>query len=70
MNIWNKHNIFKRTYAKIILWWHRFFLRTDEFHKSLDMSGFILGQMCSCERKRYCNDLAKRRDKAHNKTIK
>ena len=56
--IWNKH---------ILLWWHRSWIRKDEFHRSLDMDGTAMLEMNEQERKKYLADLVRRRKIAHQK---
>ncbi len=63
MKIWNKRTPIR---TRLILWWHRLWLRDDEFHHSLDINVKIMEHMCDCEKERYSNDLAGRRFRAHN----
>jgi hypothetical protein len=54
---------------KIRLWWHRLWIRDDEFHVSLDMDYKAMQQMTKDEQDIYINDLVKRRQKAHLKDM-
>lgn len=56
--VWNKH---------LLLWWYRFWIRKDEFHKSLDMDILAMMEMNKEERKKYLLDLLKRREIAHQR---
>ena len=58
--MWNKH---------ILLFWHRLWVRKDEFHKSLDMNGVAMLEMNKKERKKYITDLVRRREIAHQRDI-
>lgn len=58
--IWNKH---------ILLWWHRLYIRKDEFHRSLDMDGAAMLEMNEQERKKYLEDLVRRREIAHQRDL-
>ncbi|MGM0408844.1 MAG: hypothetical protein ACQERU_12740 [Bacteroidota bacterium] len=58
--IWNKH---------ILLWWHRLYIRKDEFHRSLDMDGATMLEMNEQERKKYLADLVRRREIAHQRDL-
>lgn len=48
------------------LWWHRLWIRTDEFHHSLNMDVAALARMNDTDSKKYLEDLVRRRDLAHN----
>lgn len=58
--IWNKH---------ILLWWHRLWVRDDEFHQSLDIDTGAMLEMNKKERDLYLKDLLKRRESAHQKNL-
>ncbi len=58
--IWNK---------RIKLWWHRLFVRRNEFHPSLNMDVEAMMVMDEEELERYCEDLAIRRAIAHNRDL-
>ena len=58
--VWNK---------RILLWWYRLWLRKDEFHNSLTMDTAALKEMTPEEQKEYCDDLAKRRQLAHERDL-
>ncbi|OQA38740.1 MAG: hypothetical protein BWY51_00782 [Parcubacteria group bacterium ADurb.Bin316] len=58
--IWNKH---------ILLWWHRLYIRKDEFHRSLNMDGAAMLEMNEKERKKYLADLVRRREIAHQRDL-
>jgi hypothetical protein len=58
--IWNKH---------ILLWWHRLYIRKDEFHRSLNMDGAAMLEMNEKERKKYLADLVHRREIAHQRDL-
>jgi len=53
--------------TRLRLWWHRLWIRRDEFHKSLNMDGGAMREMTGSEQASYLVDLAERRNKAHNK---
>lgn len=59
--IWNK---------MILLWWYRLWVRKNEFHKSLDFDFEAMMVMNQKGRKKYWKDLAKRRQKAHERDLK
>lgn len=56
--IWNK---------RILLWWHRLYLRKDEFDCSLDINSGAMLEMNKKERDKYLKDLFKRREIAHQR---
>ena len=58
--IWNK---------RILFWWHRLWIRKDEFHSSLDMDGAAMLEMNKQERKKYLADLVRRREIAHQRDL-
>ncbi|MEK7658486.1 MAG: hypothetical protein AAB352_01305 [Patescibacteria group bacterium] len=58
--IWNK---------RIKLWWHKLFIRKDEFHLSLNMDAEAMMVMNKEELKRYFDDLRRRRRIAHNRDL-
>jgi len=58
--IWNK---------RILLFWHRLWIRKDEFHPSLDMDGAAMLQMDKDEMKKYLKDLNHRREIAHERDL-
>lgn len=58
--IWNKH---------ILLWWHKLWIRKDEFHHSLDMDGLAILEMDKRELKEYRADLVRRRQIAHERDL-
>jgi len=47
------------------LWWHRLWIRKDEFHESLDINVKAVLTMNKKQKKEYFMDLAKRRQIAH-----
>ena len=58
--IWNKH---------FLLWWHRLWIRKDEFHKSLDLDPETMIGMDEQEKRKYFSDLMRRRKIAHRKDL-
>lgn len=58
--IWNKH---------ILLWWHRLYIRKDEFHRSLDIDGAAMLEMNKQEKKNYLADIVRRREIAHRRDL-
>jgi hypothetical protein len=54
--VWNK---------RIKLFWNRLWIRSDEFHQSLDMDVAAMLEMTSEEQAEYLKDLARRRRLAH-----
>lgn len=58
--IWNKH---------ILLWWHRLYIRKNEFHCSLNMDVLAILEMDEQETKKYFADLARRRKIAHQRDL-
>lgn len=58
--IWNKH---------IQLWWHKLWIRKDEFHHSLNMNGAAMLEMNEQEKEKYLADLVRRREIAHQKDM-
>ena len=55
---------------RVTLWWHRLWLRKDEFHVSLDMDALALCAMDEREKSEYLRDLARRRHKAHVRDLR
>ena len=53
----------------LLLWWNRFWIRKDEFHKSLDMDGRAMAGMSEKRRKKYTEDLMWRREIAHERDL-
>ena len=51
------------------LLWHKLFIREDEFDKSLDMDGYAMMDMNKEDRKKYLNDLSRRRRIAHEQDM-
>lgn len=49
------------------LWWHRLWIRKDEFHNSLSLDSRALLAMNDEEKERYTKDLTKRRQIAHDR---
>jgi len=54
----------------IILWWYRLYIRKDEFHHSLDLDHKVMLNMNDKERKKYLDDLVKRREIAHKRDLR
>ena len=54
---------------RIKLWWYALWVRKDEFHKSLNMDGRSMFKMNEKERRKYINDLVRRRNIAHDRTL-
>ena len=53
----------------ILLFWNRLWIRKDEFHSSLEMDARAMLEMDKEERKKYINDLVKRRQIAHDRDM-
>lgn len=58
--IWNK---------RLKLWWHRLFVRKDEFHSSLSTDPEAMIVMNGKELEKYHEDVARRRSIAHNRDL-
>lgn len=58
--IWNK---------RILLWWYRLWIRKDEFHQSLATDPLALICMDKEEEIKYFEDLNKRREIAHKRSL-
>lgn len=58
--LWNK---------RILLWWYRLWIRKDEFHQSLTTDPFALIYMDKEEEIKYFEDLNKRREIAHKRSL-
>ena len=58
-----------KLYTKIRLWWNKFFIRKDEFHKSLNMDINAMLEMSKAEQESYIQDLVRRRNIAHERDI-
>ncbi len=58
--IWNK---------RLLLWWHRLWIRKDEFHNSLDIDPDAMMEMDEREKEEYLANLIKRRKAAHQKDL-
>jgi hypothetical protein len=54
---------------KIRVWWAKLWVRQDELHKSLDIDTKAVLKMNQEQRVEYFNDLRRRRDIAHKRTI-
>lgn len=50
-------------------WWHRLWIRRDEFHPSLAMDTRLLTVLNTEDRRRYLADLVRRRDIAHRRDM-
>ncbi len=59
-HLWNK---------RLRLWWHKLWIREDEFHESLNMDIEAMLVMNKKEREAYIKDLIKRRDIAHRREV-
>lgn len=55
--------------AGLRLWWHRLWIREDEFHPSLDSDPLALSVMTPGERRAYLRDLYQRRAIAHKRRM-
>lgn len=53
--------------TKLTLFWHRLWIRKDEFHISLNLDVTLMWDMTSEEQEEYLQDLARRRKKAHDR---
>lgn len=51
------------------LWWHRLWIREDEFHSSLNMDIRLLDVLNAEDRRAYLADLVRRRDIAHRRDL-
>ena len=51
--IWNK---------RILLWWHKLWIRKNAFHCSLDFDGEAMIEMNKRERERYFADIVRRKE--------
>lgn len=51
------------------LWWNKLFIRSNEFHSSLDMDAYALVDMNENDRKKYIADLIRRRNIAHERDM-
>lgn len=58
--IWNK---------RLKIWWYRIFIRKNEFHSSLDMDIEAMMVMDEMERKKYHDDIRRRRVLAHDRSL-
>lgn len=56
-------------FFRVRLWWHRLFIRKDEFHRSLDMDTDAMVRMTEAEQKEYRWDLVRRRNIAHERDL-
>ena len=56
-------------HVRLRLWWHRLWIREDEFHASLDMDADAMRYMNTEQVHAYTQDLMKRRQAAHNAGI-
>lgn len=52
------------------LWWHRLWIRQDEFHKSFDIDLEAMSCMSREEQEYYLAELTKRRNIAHERDMK
>ena len=52
---------------KCVLWWHRLWIRKDEFHRSLDLDSLNLDGMSKQKKEEYLIDLNRRREIAHRR---
>ena len=50
--------------------WHTLFARRDEFHPSLNFNSFLYEKFNLGDRKKYVDDLIKRRNAAHDADLK
>lgn len=62
--VWNRRPKLRH---RLKLWWHRLWVRADEFHSTLDRDHDLMSGMCECEKHRYINDLIRRREIAHRR---
>jgi|GEM_PF-3095624 len=58
--VWNKH---------LLLWWHRLWIRKDEFHNSLNIDSDAMMEMDEREKEEYLANLIKRRKAAHQRDL-
>lgn len=59
-SIWNRG---------IKLWWHRLFIRKDEFHECFNMDMEAMWDMTREEQDAYLNNLMRRRQIAHDRDL-
>ncbi|PJA87132.1 MAG: hypothetical protein CO141_01095 [Candidatus Moranbacteria bacterium CG_4_9_14_3_um_filter_42_9] len=59
-SIWNRG---------ILLAWYRLWIRKDEFHKSLSLDPFAIRDMDTNRKFKYLNNLARRRNIAHQRDM-
>ena len=53
--------------SKVKLWWNRLWIRSDEFHHSLDIDIKAMSYMNAEQQKKYIADLCHRREIAHQR---
>ena len=53
----------------ILLWWNRFWIRINEFDRSLDIDIDAVREMTPEQHQTYMNDLCKRRKEAHERDL-
>ena len=51
------------------LWWCRLWIRSDEFHPSLHSDANYYPTLPAVQQKKYWDDLLRRRDFAHRRTL-
>ena len=55
---------------RLKLWWHRLWIRRNEFHRTLNIDTSFRWVMCDCEWDAYCADVTYRRGVAHERHLK
>lgn len=51
------------------LWWHKAWIRNDEFDRSLDLDAAAMMRMNKADREKYMADLMRRRNLAHERDL-
>lgn len=67
LGVWIKSRIWNRG---ILLAWNRLWIRKDEFHNSLSLDPFAMRGMNKKQKSKYLNDLARRRNIAHQRDLR
>ena len=56
-------------FYRVRLWWHRLWVRKNEFHSSLDVDVIAMANMNPRQQEVYIRDLVRRRDIAHSRDM-
>jgi hypothetical protein len=70
MDTWRPCKVYRRAKMSVRVWLDRRYKGTDEFHRSLNMDVLSMLEMTSAEREVYLDDLMRRRERLHDRSVR